>query len=169
MYRCTGLCGLGCTPARGVFSNAKGRTGLILVPHHGMEVNTRRSQLFWPCLAFGGDGQSRESLTLCEGCPPSERAQHAADIGGLRQAPGVSREKCRQPVALDRPGLAIDLPYLHSLTRGLDRDRDAVLAALTLPCGNGSTVAVNTRTKRIARQMHGRAGFSPLQHRIILG
>jgi transposase len=28
---------------------------------------------------------------------------------------------------------------------------------------------VNTETKRIMRQMHGRAGFTLLRHRILLG
>ena len=62
-----------------------------------------------------------------------------------------------------------DLPHLHAFTRGLDRDRDAVIAALTLPYSNGPTEGVNTKTKRIARQMHGRAGFTLLRHRILLG
>lgn len=64
---------------------------------------------------------------------------------------------------------ATDLPHLHAFTRGLDRDRDAVIAALTLPYSNGPTEGVNTKTKRIARQMHGRAGFTLLRHRILLG
>jgi transposase len=64
---------------------------------------------------------------------------------------------------------AADLPHLHAFTRGLDRDRDAVNAALTLPYSNGLTEGVNTKTKRIARQMHGRAGFTLLRHRILLG
>ena len=62
-----------------------------------------------------------------------------------------------------------DLPHLHAFTRGLERDRDAVNAALTLPDSNGPTEGVNTKTKRIARQMHGRAGFALLRHRILLG
>jgi transposase len=62
-----------------------------------------------------------------------------------------------------------DLPHLHAFTRGLDQDRDAVIAALTLPYSNGPTEGVNTKTKRIARQMHGRAGFTLLRHRILLG
>ncbi|MFJ1709844.1 ISL3 family transposase, partial [Kitasatospora sp. NPDC088346] len=33
---------------------------------------------------------------------------------------------------------------------------------------NGRTEGVNTRTKRIMRQMHGRAGFPLLRHRILL-
>ncbi|GHF05908.1 hypothetical protein GCM10014715_72560 [Streptomyces spiralis] len=62
-----------------------------------------------------------------------------------------------------------DLPHLHAFTRGLDRDRDAVDAALTHPHSNGPTEGVYTKTQRIARQMHGRAGFSLLRHRILLG
>jgi transposase len=64
---------------------------------------------------------------------------------------------------------AVDLPRLHAFTRGLERDRDAVNSALTLPYSNGPTEGVNTKTKRIARQMHGRAGFTLLRHRILLG
>ncbi|WP_407566754.1 ISL3 family transposase [Polymorphospora sp. A560] len=64
---------------------------------------------------------------------------------------------------------AVELPHLHAFTRGLERDRDAVNAALTLPYSNGPTEGVNTKTKRIARQMHGRAGFTLLRHRILLG
>jgi transposase len=61
-----------------------------------------------------------------------------------------------------------DLPHLHAFTRGLDFDRDAVHAAVTLPYHNGGTEGVNTKTKRIMRQMHGRAGFTLLRHRILL-
>ncbi|SQD96686.1 transposase [Parafrankia sp. Ea1.12] len=64
---------------------------------------------------------------------------------------------------------AADLPHLHAYTRGLDLDRDAVNNALTLPYSNGGTEGVNTKTKKIMRQMHGRAGFPLLRHRILLG
>jgi hypothetical protein len=64
---------------------------------------------------------------------------------------------------------AADLPHLHAFTRGLDLDRDAANNALTLPHNNGGTEGVNTKTKRIMRQMHGRAGFPLLRHRILLG
>jgi len=42
-------------------------------------------------------------------------------------------------------------------------------ARLTLPYHNGGTEGVNTKTKRIMRQMHGRVGFPLLRHRILLG
>lgn len=63
---------------------------------------------------------------------------------------------------------AAQLPHLHAFIRGLDQDRDAVRAAVTLPFHNGGTEGVNTKTKRIMRQMHGRAGFALLRHRILL-
>lgn len=61
-----------------------------------------------------------------------------------------------------------DLPHLHGFVNGLELDRSAVDADLTLPHHNGRTEGVNTRTKRIMRQMHGRAGFTLLRHRILL-
>ncbi|GAA2957217.1 ISL3 family transposase [Streptomyces flavovirens] len=63
---------------------------------------------------------------------------------------------------------AAGLPRLHSFANGLELDRAAVDAGLTLPYHNGRTEGVNTRTKRIMRQMHGRAGFPLLRHRILL-
>ncbi|WP_433272632.1 ISL3 family transposase [Actinosynnema sp. CS-041913] len=63
---------------------------------------------------------------------------------------------------------AVDLPHLRSLTNGFEIDRSAVDAALTLPYHNGRTEGVNTRTTRMMRQMHGRAGFDLLRHRILL-
>ncbi|MEU8378473.1 ISL3 family transposase [Streptosporangium sp. NPDC048865] len=61
-----------------------------------------------------------------------------------------------------------DLPHLHAFTRGLDQDHEAVRAAVTTPFHNGGTEGVNTKTKRIMRQMHGRAGFTLLRRRILL-
>ena len=40
-------------------------------------------------------------------------------------------------------------------------------AALTLPYSNSPTEGVNTKTRRITRQMHGRAGFNLLRHRTL--
>jgi transposase len=62
-----------------------------------------------------------------------------------------------------------DLPNVHSFTRGLDLDIQAATAALTMPHHNGRTEGVNTKTKMIKRQMYGRAGFTLLRHRILLG
>ncbi|GHE13723.1 hypothetical protein GCM10010339_81630 [Streptomyces alanosinicus] len=63
---------------------------------------------------------------------------------------------------------AVGLPHLHAFANGLEPDRAAVDAGLTLPHHSGRTEGVNTRTKRITRQIHGRAGFALLRHRILL-
>ena len=62
-----------------------------------------------------------------------------------------------------------DLPHVHSFTRGIDQDTDAVTAAITLNHHNGRTEGVNTKTKLLKRQMYGRAGLALLRHRILLG
>jgi hypothetical protein len=63
---------------------------------------------------------------------------------------------------------AADLPHLHSFANGLELDRAAADAGLTVPYHNGRTEGVNTRTKKITRQMHGRAGFPLLRQRVLL-
>ncbi|MCY0950606.1 ISL3 family transposase [Streptomyces sp. H27-S2] len=61
-----------------------------------------------------------------------------------------------------------ELPFLHSYTNGVDRDRVAVDAALTLPHHNGRTEGVNNKIKLLKRQTYGRAGFPLLRQRILL-
>jgi hypothetical protein len=51
----------------------------------------------------------------------------------------------------------------------LSQSSMTVQAAVTLPCHNGGTEGVTTETKRIMRQMHGRASFALLKHRILSG
>lgn len=104
---------------------------------------------------------------LTAACPEmTQLAAHIADFAQLLTPREGNADGLSRWIVQVR---ATDLPHLHSFARGLDRDRDAVIAALTLPYSNGPTEGVNTKTKRIARQMHGRAGFPLLRHRILLG
>nr|WP_308368691.1 ISL3 family transposase [Streptomyces sp. ISL-36] len=61
-----------------------------------------------------------------------------------------------------------DLPSLHTLAAGIDRDRDAVIAGLTLPWSSGVVEGHVNRIKMLKRQMFGRAGFSLLRKRVLL-
>ncbi|WP_331773157.1 ISL3 family transposase (plasmid) [Embleya sp. NBC_00888] len=63
---------------------------------------------------------------------------------------------------------AADLPFLHSYATGLERDRTAADAALTLPHHNGRTEGVNNKIKLLKRQMYGRAKHPLLRQRILL-
>jgi transposase len=61
-----------------------------------------------------------------------------------------------------------DLPSLHTLAAGIDRDRDAVIAGLTLPWSSGAVEGHVNRIKMLKRQMFGRAGFQLLRKRVLL-
>ncbi len=56
---------------------------------------------------------------------------------------------------------------LNSFVAGLERDKAAVLAGLTLPESNGQVEGQITKLKLIKRQMYGRAGFALLRQRML--
>ncbi|MCX5208458.1 ISL3 family transposase [Kitasatospora sp. NBC_00240] len=103
---------------------------------------------------------------LTEACPEmNELARLTGEFAKLLTPAEGNDAKLTDWITIVR---ATDLPHLHSFCNGLELDRAAVDAGLTLPYHNGRTEGVNTRTKRIMRQMHGRAGFPLLRHRILL-
>ncbi|MET8940354.1 hypothetical protein ABZX28_25580 [Streptomyces rubiginosohelvolus] len=59
-----------------------------------------------------------------------------------------------------------DLPSLHTLAAGIDRD--AIIAGLTLPWSSGAVEGHVNRIKMIKRQIYGRAGFNLLRKRVLL-
>uniref|UniRef100_UPI00384C765E transposase n=1 Tax=Streptomyces triticiradicis TaxID=2651189 RepID=UPI00384C765E len=60
-----------------------------------------------------------------------------------------------------------DLPSLHALAAGIDRDRDAVVAGPTLPWNSGVVEGHVNRIKTLKRQMFGRVGFALLRKRVL--
>jgi transposase len=56
---------------------------------------------------------------------------------------------------------------LNSFVSGLERDKAAVLAGLTLVYSNGQVEGQITKLKLIKRQMYGRAGFALLRQRML--
>ncbi|MFC4517253.1 MULTISPECIES: transposase [Streptomyces] len=61
-----------------------------------------------------------------------------------------------------------DLPGLHTFAAGIERDRDAVIAGLTLPWNSGVVEGHVNRIKMLIRQMFGCAGFALLRKRVLL-
>ncbi|MFG1685160.1 ISL3 family transposase [Nonomuraea sp. NPDC049269] len=104
------------------------------------------------------DTQLLQELTTA--CPElAELARHVRSFAELLTPAEGNDAKLTAWITTLR---AADLPHLHGYANGLELDRGAVNAALTLPHHNGRTEGVNTLTKRIMRQMHGRAGFDLL-------
>ncbi|MEV5689478.1 hypothetical protein OG251_00620 [Streptomyces sp. NBC_01237] len=61
-----------------------------------------------------------------------------------------------------------DLPPIHTLAAGIDLDRDAVAAGLTLPGNSGVVEGHVNRIRMLKRQMFGRAGFTLLRKCVLL-
>lgn len=61
---------------------------------------------------------------------------------------------------------ADDLPALHSFTRGLRRDHEAVVNGLTLPYSSGA-VEGNVTSKALKRSRYGRANLDLLRKLIL--
>jgi len=59
------------------------------------------------------------------------------------------------------------IPELRRFAKGLERDKAAVLAGLTLVHSNGQVEGQVTRIKLIKRMMFGRAGFALLRQRVL--
>ena len=59
------------------------------------------------------------------------------------------------------------LPVLESFAHGVERDKAAVQAGLTLPINHGQVGGQVTRIKLIKRMMYGKAGFALLRQRIL--
>jgi len=59
------------------------------------------------------------------------------------------------------------IPELRRFAKGLERDKAAVLAGLTLSHSNGQVEGQVTRMKLIKRMMFGRAGFALLRQRVL--
>lgn len=61
-----------------------------------------------------------------------------------------------------------DLPSLHTLAAGIERDRNAVIAGLTLPWSSGVVEGHVNRIKMLKRQMLGHEGFALLRKRVLI-
>lgn len=59
------------------------------------------------------------------------------------------------------------LPEVQRFAKGLERDKAAVLAGLTLVYSNGQVEGQITKLKLIKRMMYGRAGFPLLWQRML--
>ena len=63
--------------------------------------------------------------------------------------------------------LASQLPELRSFVAGIERDKEAVKAGLTLPTSNGIVEGKVHKLKLIKRMGYGRAGFPLLGQRVL--
>lgn len=107
--------------------------------------------------------EQEELLAMCQACATAETiyqlAQEFFRLVHSRQ--GTQLDSWLSKVE------ASGIPELQRFANGLQRDKAAVLAGLTLDHSNGQTEGQVTRIKLIKRMMFGRAGFALLRQRVL--
>lgn len=113
--------------------------------------------------ALGEENRARLKAVLAR-CPELESATaHVRGFAGmLTDLRGDRLRGWLGKVYIDT------LPSLHAFANGIDRDRNAVTAGLTLPYSSGVVEGHINRIKMLKRQMFGRAGFQLLRQRVLL-
>ena len=66
-----------------------------------------------------------------------------------------------------KEALSSGIPELQSFVAGIERDYNAVHAALRLPWSQGVTEGKVNKLKTLKRVMYGRAGFALLRQRLL--
>jgi transposase len=100
---------------------------------------------------------------LCERCPDAATAYPLAQ----RFARMIRERRVEDLDPWLNDALACGLPFLHNFAIGLNRDYDAVKAALRLKWSNGQVEGQVNRLKVIKRIMYGRAKFDLLRLRVL--
>ena len=100
------------------------------------------------------DEMSREELALIRQVSPSAEAAYGlaqAFMQMIREQTGRQLDTWRSSVE------ASHLPELESFAKGIQQDKAAVLAGLTLPWSTGPVEGHVNRLKLLKRSMYGRA------------
>ncbi len=110
------------------------------------------------------DAQEQAFLdALCASCPEVAQARELA-LGFF----ALARERRAADLAAWQDQVAQSgLPELHRFAKGLNRDKAAVLAALSLCWSNGQTEGQVNRLKLVKRSMYGRANYDLLRARVL--
>ena len=138
------------------------------------------------CLAHASSVPERSPHVRCAGCSTRKRADlkqeeetrldqllslslEVQTIYGLLQAfLKMVRERKHQDLRCwMEQAVRSGIPELKSFVTGIERDYDAVHAALRLPWSQGITEGKVNKLKTLKRAMYGRAGFPLLRQRLL--
>jgi transposase len=111
-----------------------------------------------------GDDEKSGLAQACQRCPHlAALARHVTEFAAILT--GLHGDRLDDWITAVE---ADDQPALHSFTRGLKRDHDAVRNGLTTPWNSGIVEGNVNRLKTIKRQMYGHASFQLLRQRVLL-
>ncbi|GAA2682428.1 MULTISPECIES: transposase [Actinosynnema] len=132
---------------------------------HPSPRRAARLLLTWPENLTERQREQVEALTAA--CP--EIAVRAAAVRSFAEDLLRCKDNPVRMAAWTTAAREAELPHVHPFARGIDQAIDAVTAAITLDHHNGRTESMKTKSELLKCQMHGRASFALLHHRILLG
>jgi transposase len=156
----------GCTASYSLLQQAVHGWRLPRPPRGTKRRTRRRLSLRWLCLRPPDQLRPDEQAVLTEALAAD--ADLARGYALLQQCRAVIRT--RELAALDAwltEAQASELAPFVSLANGIEQDRSAVEAALTMPWSNGAVEGHVHRLKLIKRQAYGRASVRLLRRRVL--
>jgi transposase len=126
--------------------------------------SARRATWLFVCQPDKLDETEQKELALIRSASPSAEAAYGlaqADWQMIREHTGQQLETWLNSVEESA------LPELKSFAKGIQQDKAAVLAGLTLPWSNGPLEGHVNRLKLIKRSMYGRAKLRLLRQRVL--
>jgi transposase len=135
------------------------------IPHAPLQDFSAHDAV-WLFACDPADLDEQPQATLTTICQASETARTTYQlVQEFRQM-----LHCRQGEELDNwleKVRARHIRELQSFVLGVERDKAAVVAGLTLPQSNGIVEGKVNKLKLIKRMMYGRAGFALLRQRVL--
>jgi transposase len=139
------------------------RAGIVVAP---LVERFSAKQAVWLLVRDPADLEAsewKELTTLCQASVTVETTYQLvqAFVQMVRERQGECLEAWLEQVR------ASQIPELISFVRGVERDKEAVIAGLTRPESNAITEGHVNKLKMIKRLMFGRAGFPLLRQRVL--
>jgi len=133
-------------------------------PTHQRRLSARKAAWLLVCRP--------EEVADDDHCVIERRCAHAPAVASTHQMAQAFIEmvRRRQAANLDRwltQATTSGIPELQSFAAGIERDKPAVVAALTVPYSNGHVEGQVNRLTLIKRMAYGRANFELLRQRVL--
>jgi transposase len=152
------------TPPKSPLPRQRERKSIPSLPAPLENFSAQRATWLFVCQPEKRDERQKRELTLIRQASPSAETAY-----GLAQAfMQMIREQTGQQLDTWRSSVeASHLPELESFAKGIQQDKAAVLAGLTLPWSTGPVEGQVNRLKLLKRSRYGRAKLPLLRARVL--
>jgi transposase len=152
------------TPPKSPLPRQRERKSIPSLPTPLENFSAQRATWLFVCQPEKLDERQKRELTLIRQASPSAEAAYGlaqAFMQMIREQTGLQLDIWLSEVE------ASHLPELESFAKGIQQDKAAVLAGLTLPWSTGPVEGQVNRLKLLKRSMYGRAKLPLLRARVL--